>query len=388
MMARVTKQGRLFWCGVVILTLLIGAVVAVRATGLVSNERIEAYHAPIYSSDNRSVYFVRRNAEGLAWGLGIEHFTPPASIRIDNDRIALCRLDLATGQTEVLQSWGQMPTTGQTFKSYRGSLFQVFRAQLSEPIPGFISYRFLLTIHKVPSAEQYLLTGLWPNSEETGSDWSTVVTQVAVPEADLMVKGQHELLTLPTNRLYPSALVEHDHAHNTTKILQQSPAFSEHYPEGIPPEEIRSSSRHAETLRLRNMKTTHQQLLEKFGKEGLKEGDAAMAAIDEMRRLGYYPKPTTITAEEIPAGYSDLENIPQFEIADAEMASGVFPDIEKALVTPGTAVEKSMGQYIIHRDYQNSRKLNSLLDEGGKQFRIRYKGQHYLISIHNPGEDP
>jgi hypothetical protein len=33
------------------------------------------------------------------------------------------------------------------------------------------------------------------------------------------------------------------------------------------------------------------------------------------------------------------------------MASGIFPDIEKALSAPGTEIDKSMGKYIVHNDY-------------------------------------
>jgi hypothetical protein len=53
--------------------------------------------------------------------------------------------------------------------------------------------------------------------------------------------------------------------------------------------------------RIETLRTVRQQLMEKFRAQGMIEGDAAMATIDEMRRLGFYPKPTTIEATPLGA---------------------------------------------------------------------------------------
>ena len=70
-----------------------------------------------------------------------------------------------------------------------------------------------------------------------------------------------------------------------------------------------------------------------------------------------------------------------FEIADAEMASGIFQDIEKAIAAPGTEVEKSFAPYVIHRDYDNSRKLNAYLAGGGRVFGVCVRDRFYLMEI-------
>ena len=66
--------------------------------------------------------------------------------------------------------------------------------------------------------------------------------------------------------------------------------------------------------------------------------------------------------------------LPLFEIAEAEMASGIFPDIEKALAAPGSEVERSLGKYVVHNDYTTSRGLNAHLATGAREFLVRFRG--------------
>ena len=62
------------------------------------------------------------------------------------------------------------------------------------------------------------------------------------------------------------------------------------------------------------------------------------------------------------------------------MASGVFPDIEKAIASPGTEIDKS-GRYIVHRDYTTSARLNAWLDGGAREFVVRFRGATYRIEV-------
>ena len=75
---------------------------------------------------------------------------------------------------------------------------------------------------------------------------------------------------------------------------------------------------------------------------------------------------------------------PVIEIPPGEMQSGVFPDIERAIASPGTAVDKRSGRYLIHHDYQNSRKLNALLATDIERFWVRYQGRLYEMVIERP----
>jgi len=64
----------------------------------------EGYFSPVFSPDRRSIYFIERRTRGFVWGLGIEHFTPPAHAFVLDDRISLNRLQRDSGQIEILPS--------------------------------------------------------------------------------------------------------------------------------------------------------------------------------------------------------------------------------------------------------------------------------------------
>ncbi len=104
---------------------------------------------------------------------------------------------------------------------------------------------------------------------------------------------------------------------------------------------------------------------------------------DFFNTLGYYPKTDTVTArrlsgveKERAGNAAELIRIPF-----GEMQSGVFPDIEKALADPGTEIDKNMGRYTIHRDYENSAKLNALIASGRNKFLVAYQEQIFELTI-------
>lgn len=80
-------------------------------------------------------------------------------------------------------------------------------------------------------------------------------------------------------------------------------------------------------------------------------------------------------------GQVTTNGVPLFEIAEAEMASGIFPDIDKALAAPGGEVERSLGKYVVHNDYTTSRGLNAHLATGAREFLVRLRGATYRMEI-------
>ena len=134
---------------------------------------------------------------------------------------------------------------------------------------------------------------------------------------------------------------------------------------------------------IQDLERTHAELTARFEAEGLSSHQISMRVIDEMQRLGFYPAPATLTARLLVTGET-LPALPVFAIADDEMASGVFPNIEKAVATPGKAVKKGMGRYVIHRDYQNSEELNNFSDAGGTRIVVRYQGHDYEVTYDKP----
>ncbi len=110
--------------------------------------------------------------------------------------------------------------------------------------------------------------------------------------------------------------------------------------------------------------------------------DAALRVIDDMKRLGYYPKSPYLMARAV--GVDEVSEVPLFDIAEREMRSGIFEDIRRAIADPGAEVEKSMGTYVIHQDYSNSARLNAYLDSGGTVFRVRHMGRVFELELERP----
>ena len=67
-----------------------------------------------------------------------------------------------------------------------------------------------------------------------------------------------------------------------------------------------------------------------------------------------------------------------------EFRVGLFQDIEAAIDAPGTEVDKSMGDYIEHRDYTTSRQINVNINAGHPTFFIRARRACWRLSIHRP----
>ena len=175
-------------------------------------------------------------------------------------------------------------------------------------------------------------------------------------------------------------------ARRYVRILEQNDRFAGLYSQGVPAKLIAERSRRVPIERSQEMRRVRRELVAGFGHEGMNEGAAMLRANKEMQRLGYYPKTPTISARRLGDHAADggIAELPLFEIADGEMQSGIFPDIEQAIAGPGIAVDKDMGKYVIHQHYDNSAKLNALLASGGERFRVRYLGELYEITIDRP----
>jgi hypothetical protein len=134
--------------------------------------------------------------------------------------------------------------------------------------------------------------------------------------------------------------------------------------------------------RIAELKRVREDLFTQYRAQGLPEGEALLKSGRELENLGYLPKSPRVVAQPVAKQEAPAEaSLPRFDIADGEMASGVFPDIERALRSPGTEIDKSMGKYVVHRDYGNSEKLNAYLSSGGREFLVRYRGQTYRVEI-------
>lgn len=346
---------------------------------------LEGIHAPAYDSAGDYLYFVFRATRGISRGPGWEHFTPPAWTHVTSDVVSLRRLELASGQVEEIVRWPESPIVGRTIRTYHGRIFTLLRAQLRVNEEG-VSYRLLLSVPRVPQSERFGIQGTWSvgSGDQVGDgDWeSSGGPLYGFDESPL--NGRWEAVAVPGPEGFPAAIVAFDEHTEEVRTLVEAPSFNRSYPDGVPIELLKSRSNRADIERGNDLERTHDELTERFRREGLSEMEAGLRVIDEMRRLGLYPPPVTIVARTLGPGDVRADSIPIYRIAPDEMLSGVFPDIETALDSLGTPVEKSMGRYVIHRDYENSAALNDYLGAGGLRFYVAFGAVEYELTVNRP----
>ena len=344
-------------------------------TRLVTVEGHRGYFAPAWDPAGRHVYFVQRDSFGVTWGFGWEHFSPPANAYLFSDAIRLRRLVRATGEIETLATWEHTPAAGRVLQGYRGRIFQIMSARV-DPDDDGADYRIDLRITRVPTSEQYTARGRWPADGPAPSSMQTGVGG-AVGASDQALVAGREVLTLPGRESHPAAIIE-IRDDGVYEVLVRNADFAAVYPDGIPTGIIRERSRRAHITRLREFKRVKEGLVARYEAEGLNEGAATLKAYDRMEELGYLRRSPRLVAEalEAPSG-----NAPVFDISDEEFRVGLFTDIKAAIDAPGAEVKKSIGRYVIHRDFDTSRRLNDWLAGGNTEFVIRSGGRYFRVTL-------
>lgn len=355
------------------------------ATGLAGYQRHEGYFSPVWSADGGSVLFIRRETSGFVWGLGFEFFTPPAHVYVLADDFSLGRLDVTTGAVEVVRAWPPSPLVDRRIRTYRGRIFSTVQTLIRVTGSGDLEFQAGVRVPGEPMAETWRVyrrwTGTPDRTEEVGAWQPGYPAMMGGDESPLA--GERELFAVEGEESFPTAIIVWDHRASRYEALLANHEFDVLYPDGVPERWIVERSRKADIERSRALERTRAALMERFLGEGLGEGDALLRTGRELLRLGYYAKSATITARIVNGGEFGGET-PLFEIARAELRSGIFPDIEQAIASPGEPVDKSMGRYVNHDDYANSAAINALIDAGGERFLIRHLGTYYEITIERP----
>lgn len=367
---------------------LIAAVVLAVAGGawflrLVTWESHTGYFGPAFSHDGKHVFAVTRETRGFTWGMGWEHFTPPAYAYALSDRFSLVRIEIDSGNSEVLEIWASSPVTQRIIREYRGRVFNTASAVVRPEDTGAVRYEVGMAIPVVPLSEVHRIAGVWaPNGAKSQrGEWvrhGFSGTGLSEP----ILSGQVEVFTLPGPEFFPSAIVLLDHRTMTIRVIAKSSAYAGRYPHGPKLEELLAVSRKKDIDRVAELVRVRNEHVARYRAQGLSEIEALLKTNRDLENLGHLPRSPRIVATRIAATAAPA--LPAFEIAEGEMASGVFPDIEKAIAAPGEEIDKSMGKYIIHRDYANSAKLNAHFSGGGRDFLVRFRGQTYRIEV-RPG---
>jgi len=353
--------------------------------------RLEGYYGPVYAPGGDAVYFVRRQVVGFVWGLGFECLTPPAHVFTLSDRLALRRLSLDGGSTDTLITWATSPIARRRIDEYRGRLFGHVRATVGFSGTGAAQVVLQMDVPQVPSSEVWWAGRMWDDARQGWVDtgaWRRGSPPFAISEGAVL-SGDWEVMTIRGSQALPAAVVAYNHVTREARVLARSREFGGLYPDGAPVALLEQQSRRADIERVQEITRVHGELVARFRGEGMPEGSALLRASKEMQRLGYYPRSPTLTARMVADALSDTAppagaGIPTVDISDMEFTVGLFPDIDEAIASPGAPVDWRGGDYIIHRDYSTSARLNEALRAGATTFRVRARGRLYELTIERP----
>jgi hypothetical protein len=339
------------------------------------------YLAAVFTPDGASVITVKREARALVTGLGREFFTPPATVRMQRDDFELVSIGVADQHATVLETFPPSPLAGSRIRAYHGAIFGVAHAHLRWADATHLEYEIAVTRHDSPLARTFVTRRVWnpaTGTYATTGPWQETSTGMAGDEPG-QLHDDLEAIVVPGDELMPCgiALLRRD---RSSSMLVQTDTCRRKYRGGISTAVLTPLIRRADIERSEKIRTTYEELVARNRTSGQTDGQARLQANREMQRLGFYPKTTMLVAERADCGTPS----PLFSIADAEFSYGLFPDIESAIQKPGTEVDKSIGDYITHRDYTTSRSINEYIKSGNSTVYVRARGTCWRLSIRRP----
>ena len=369
--------------------LLICAVVAVGWACMRGGmESYEGYFAPVYSPDGQYVYFVERQTRGDArvTEMGGLFSDAKYDVFVAKDTFTLNRLNLATGRVEELIRLAPSPLEGRRYEA-RGQPFESAEARLRFTKEKQLEFGVCLTAYQMPVAKNYWSSGVWVEPQRAAMDlrsWQDSYCQTGGFD-ESTISGDWEVMQVNGGRhWFPVAIVAFNHITRNVKVLVKSNDYDRAYPTGVAVTELEKNSRRALIEHHQKVNRTYEALMQQYKAQGMSDIEAELQTGKEMERLGYYPKSTKIVARRLSsAEAAKINKAALFTIVKPEMASGIFPDIEKAIASPGEEIDQD-GEYHIHRDYSNSARLNAFLSSGKTQFYVRYLDQTYELTIKKP----
>jgi len=376
------RRRALKWIGAIGAVLLLALVVAAWGIGYIAAPHETGYFAPVFAPDGQSIFAITREVRATVAGFGAPGFTTPAAVHLSRDRFRLVQVHLPDGRVTTVEEFPPSPLEGSTIESYHGAIFGVPQAHLRWADPDHLEYEIGVTRHDSPSSRTFVVQRLWNPSTRafvTPPPWQEGPTRMAGGDEPQQVHGDREVIAVPGGEMMPCAVALLGRDGSSTTLVDTR-ACRRKYASGISREILEPISRRAEIERIRTITSTYADLVARGRAAGRSEGQAMLDAGREMERLGLYPKPTTLVAAR--GGCEGAS--PLFTISDMEFTVGLFPDIEQALASPGTEVDKSMGDYVTHRDYPTSREINDYLKSGHTSFVVRARGACWRLTIQRP----
>jgi hypothetical protein len=365
--------------GLVALVLVLVAAVGVAA--LISKTD-RGYFAPLFSADGDTIYAVVRDVGATVVGLGYEGFTPPASVRVWRDRLTLISIRSSDGRVTELDRLPPSPLEGEHITAYHGAIYGTAHVHLRWQDPTHLEYQAAVTRHDTPLSRTFVVRRVWDTAtrRSTTDGWREAWDSGGGDEPQ-QLSGDREVIAIPGSESLPCAIAVLRGNEPAAQPFVETRGCRSRYPSGYERERLQNVIRRPDIERAERIRITYADLVARNRAAGLPEGEAMLRAGKEMERLGYYPKSASIVARPVECASQS----PLFHISDMEFKVGLFPDIEKAIASPGTEIDKSIGTYITHRDYDTSRRLNEFLaDERDATFYVERGGQCWKLTIDRP----
>lgn len=356
-------------------TAVVAVLVFAQLIGIFTIERHQGFFAPVWSANGQQVYFIQRDTRGLIWGFGWEFFTAPASAYVISDRLALLRLDVASGKIDLLERFDGSPVAGRVTKHFRGSIFSSISARLAPGDRG-VDFLVLMNVPRVPRSEQWALAGAWRPERPSNAQWSEKWAGNRASPDDALMHAV-ELMTVRGREGFPTAILAVE-ADGSYRVLVKNRDFEGLYPGGVPPKHVAERSRRKSIERSRELTRVKTELVAKHKARGLNDGAATLRAYDDMEELGYFPKQPRLVAtalSEIPAG------VRVFEIPNEYFRVGLFQDIAAAIAAPSQEVKTSTGTYLKYYDDEVGLRLKAWRKAGNDRFAVRTEDALYLLEI-------
>ena len=350
-------------------------------TGVVSMSRGAGYFSPLFTSDGASVFAITREVAATVVGFGQEFFTGPATVWLQRDRFKLVTIRLADRRTTVVEAFPPSPLEGARIQAYHHAIFGVPHAHLRWADADHLDYEIAVTRHDTPSSRTFVIRREWDSKAakyRVTAPWEEAPTRMAGDEPQ-QLHGDLEAIPVDGEELLPCAIaiLRRDGSAST---LVQTATCDRKYPTGLTAAVLAPMSRRRDIEHAETVRSTYAELVRRGQGSGLREGDAMLEAGRQMQGLGLFPKSVTLVAHaETCAAQSPL-----FTITAEQFRVGLFPDIERAIAQPDHDVEKSMGAYIVHRDYTTSQALNTYIGAGHDQYVVETGGGCWRLTIHRP----
>jgi hypothetical protein len=370
------KRRRLYIAVLVLVLAIAGTGVLIYKSRLVfSLDRAQTFHSPVFGPDGKTVFYIERNSRGFSWGPGMEFFTPPASVIIARDEFAIKQVDIESGIKSTVHVFN-VPHKG-VRKEYRNRLFGIPSTELRWE-ENKLTYKIGLDVlPDGPNTQRKEWSrGFWdPDATVTENSTWAKAHDTANPWHDGTLKGDLEVINYKEIAIILKGKGKKDHR---IFLLSDTSRLSR---EEILAADLKWHSHRERIERIDKLMDTRAQLMANYISSGLSEGDASLRTSEDLERMGLIPKGPKITAEKVTIMSEDL---PEFAISDEEFRFGLFQDIEEAIKSPGAEIN-FRGNYIRHRDFNTSRKINSWIQKGNMSFYVRTSSGFYLMTI-IPGE--